>query len=154
MSKLPLSATERARYRAGGFRLEGRRQSAAAFKRARLETAVSILGALGAGPRAIRATLALPSSKTLASWRRGKAAIAPATAERIAIVLALYDRLLEIGDRPRLKPLPALKRPGRKSLAGREVLAAGRLSDLLALWRQLVLAEEAAAAAAKRGRRS
>src|SRR3546814_3719769 len=47
------------------------------------------------------------------------------------------------GDFPELRPLPALKRPGRSSLSGQALLEGGRLSDLLALWRQLVLAEEA-----------
>src|SRR3546814_6219586 len=85
----------------------------------------------------------LPSSKALLRWRRGQAAIPAGTAERIGIVLALFDRLVTEGDFPELRPLPALKRPGRSSLSGQALLEGGRLSDLLALWRQLVLAEEA-----------
>ena len=140
-----LSKREKQHYRAGGFRLEGRRYSQAAAERALLHAAARILRIWGAGPRATRATLALPSSKALLRWRCGRAAIRSETQERVAVTIAIYARLVETNDHLDLKPLPPLKRAGRKSLSGQEVLAAGRLSDLLALWRQLVLAEEAAA---------
>src|SRR3546814_14780149 len=85
-------------YRQGGFRLEGPKLTAADLARLRLEAAAHILRIWGAGPQASRATLALPSSKALLRWRRGQAAIPAGTAERIGIVLALFDRLVTEGD--------------------------------------------------------
>src|SRR3546814_11637160 len=119
---------EREIYRQGGFRLEGPKLTAADLARLRLEAAAHILRIWGAGPQASRATLALPSSKALLRWRRGQAAIPAGTAERIGIVLALFDRLVTAGDFPELRPPPALKRPGRPSPSGQALLQGGRPS--------------------------
>ena len=147
-----LSRREQQLYRDGGFRLEGRRLSAAAAARARLHAAARILRIWGAGPQATRATLALPSASALRGWRRGRTAIPLATEERVGVVIALYRRLLAGVEAPAVQPLPALKRPGRPDLCARDLLAGGRLSDLLGLWRQLVRTEEAARRTTQRSR--
>jgi len=144
MTKGRLTKRERKHYEAGGFRLDGRPRSAAAAERAHLDVAIRILKVWGAGSAALRATLAIPSARALGAWRRGDQPVPPTTRERVAVVIAIYARLAEANDHLDLKPLPPLQRAGRKSLSARAVLAGGRLSDLLALWRQRVLLEERA----------
>lgn len=143
MSKGQLSARERRLYIEGGFRLEGTPRTANEAECDSLGAAAQLLKLWGADAAAVRATLAAPSAYQLRRWQRGEAPIPLATQERIAVVLALYRLCFEAGDVVNIRPLPALHRPGRKPLSGRAVLAAGRLGDLLALWRQLALAEEA-----------
>lgn len=146
-----LSQREKQIYQQGGFRLEGRRPSRAATERAELRAAARILRRWGAGPSAIRQTLALPSSTAIRQWHRGRTAIPVATTERVAVVIAIYRCFVEANDFAGSKPLPPLRPAGRPALTASDVLAGGRLSDLLGLWRQLVLAEEAVSRRRTRG---
>ena len=140
-----LSPEERKAYEAGGFRFGGRPRSERAAARADLNSAIATLRAWRARTSEVKANLAIPSARKLSAWRKGKVEIDRDARERIAIVMALGRRLTGAHDFVYLEPLPDLKRPGRPPLSGRAVLESGRLSNLLGLLRQLVLAEEAAA---------
>lgn len=143
MARKRLSTEERRAYEAGGFRFGGRPRREPAADHAELNAAIA--KSWQAGSRDVKATLAIPSARTLSAWRKGKTDIGRETRERIAIVRALSRRLTEAHDVVTLKPLPYLKRARCPPLSGCAVLESGRLSDLLALLRQLVFGEEAAA---------
>ena len=151
MARKRLSPEERKAYEAGGFRFGGRPLSARAARIAELNSALAILRAWRARSRDVKASLAIPSARSLSDWRKGKVEIGRETRERIAIVKALGRRLTGAHDFVYLEPLPDLKRAGRPPLSGHAVLEGGRLSDLLGLLRQLVLAEEAATRRRARG---
>lgn len=144
MTARPLSEKEKAAYRAGGFRLDGPPRSEARARRHRLGAARRLLHMWGADAKTVRTALAVASARSLSRQLSGQCPIPQNTLERVEIVLALYRRLLKPGDIVDIEPLPALRRAGRKSLPARDVLARGRLSDLLSLWRQLALVEERA----------
>lgn len=116
------------------------RQRRAERDYAQLYLAMRLLKNWGAPAAAVRASLALTEPQDATDWARGEARLSFATAERIAVVFALYRLLNPCGAS--LRPLPALRRAGRPALAAQKVLANGRFSDLLGLWRQIVRDEE------------
>jgi hypothetical protein len=144
MTGRALSDEEKTPYRAGGFRLAGPLQSESNALRDRLALAWHLLTGRGADAGATSVALAVPPAPAPSSWQSGDTPMPVDAMERIEVVLALYRRLVEPGDVVAVKPLPSLWRPGRRSLAARDLVAGGRLCDLLALWRQLCLEEETA----------
>lgn len=154
MARKQLSPEERAAYEEGGFRFDPPVYDSVRTALVDLESASQTLKSWTRRPTEIRAALAIPSAQALTRWRAGDDAIPYEVRERVAVVHALRQRLIETVDFVTLKPLPDLMLRGRPAVPGRALLAGGRLSELLALLLQLVLLEEAAALRQSAGRRS
>jgi hypothetical protein len=140
-----LSRREKQAYRDGGFCLTPRHRRAGEAERRDLLLARSILKAWGLGAADRRVCLAIASPRIEAAYSRGDGLISYETLERITIVLALSHHLAYAKPPDSRPVLPAVKRAGRPALEPQVLLKRGRLCDLLALWRQVVLDEETAA---------
>lgn len=102
-----------------------------------LEAAIGTLELWTCRPVEIRSALNIPSCRSLARWRCAKDSIPSSTRERVAVVSALRDRLVDAVDLITLKPQALLELPDRHESSGRSVRAGPLFGEILALLKQL-----------------
>ncbi|WP_340117885.1 hypothetical protein [Pelagibius sp. 7325] len=109
-----------------------------------LEAAIGTLSFWTCQPIEIRSALDIPSCRCLARWRCGKESVPGSTRERVAVVSALRNRMIEVVDLVTLKPLAEPELPDCHEVPGRSLRASQLIDELLTLLKLLGLEDQEA----------